>query len=98
MTYLKPRSKRGELTKSQALTGLRTTSHQNHPEQLNVGIRKPKTIVDLYIRSVAAFGEVLAQVPAGSWDALTPCRDWNTHKPRCACRFRRNTSSKHDRK
>ena len=39
---------------------------------------KTETIVDLYIRSVAAFGEVLAQVPAGSWDLPTPCRDWNT--------------------
>ena len=38
----------------------------------------PETIVDLYIRSAAAFGEVLAQVPVGSWDLPTPCSDWNT--------------------
>ena len=37
-----------------------------------------ETIVDLYIRSAAAFGEVLSQVPVGSWDVPTPCSDWNT--------------------
>ena len=37
-----------------------------------------ETIVDLYIRSAAAFGEVLAQVPLESWDLPTPCSDWNT--------------------
>ena len=39
---------------------------------------KSETIVDIYIRSVAAFGEVLVQVPVGSWDLPTPCIDWNT--------------------
>ena len=42
-----------------------------------MGIR-PEIIVDFYIRSAAAFGEVLAQVPVGSWDLPTPCSDWNT--------------------
>tara|TARA_B100000214_G_scaffold372325_1_gene350374 strand:- start:441 stop:1019 length:579 start_codon:yes stop_codon:yes gene_type:complete len=36
-----------------------------------------ETLIDLYIRSVAAFGEVLAKVPVGSWDLPTPCSDWN---------------------
>ena len=35
-----------------------------------------ETIVDLYVRSVASFGEVLAQVPIDSWDTPTPCPDW----------------------
>jgi uncharacterized protein (TIGR03086 family) len=36
-----------------------------------------ETVIDLYIRAVAAFGEVLEQVPVGSWEIETPCTEWN---------------------
>lgn len=39
---------------------------------------KPENIVDLYTRSVAAFGEVLSNVPIDAWETPTPCTDWNT--------------------
>ena len=38
---------------------------------------KSENIVDLYTRSVAAFGEVLSNVPIDAWENPTPCTDWN---------------------
>tara|TARA_Y100001970_G_scaffold51298_2_gene64902 strand:+ start:4194 stop:4760 length:567 start_codon:yes stop_codon:yes gene_type:complete len=38
---------------------------------------KSENIFDLYTRSVAAFGEVLSNVPIDEWENPTPCTDWN---------------------